>query len=233
MPDRNKATYFFAKFDCIGADRNLSAFLFERPLLRSAASLPFFHSPPHFPSPLRFSTAEWLVRQGPSAFVRLKHAPLERGIHAVFHSPPGERVSFSCVAKRKAPKRRPPRHSRLTHSPCAPGARACSGVRRQSIHGLASNWPTSCGPSFGQFLRSLATIEGTQIACVVHAKAKIKGPSSACGTFSRVAGEGKARAKPKPKRAGICFVLAAQARAWMPEVEQRRSSCRMRSERAP
>ncbi len=29
------------------------------------------------------------------------------------------------------------------------------------------------------------------------------------------------------------FVLAAQARVWIPEVEQRRSSCRMRSKRAP
>ncbi len=77
------------------------------------------------------------------------------------------------MAQRKATP-----HSRLTHSPCAPGSRACCGVRRQSIHGLASNWPTSCGPSFGHSLRSLATIEGPHIACLVHAKAKIKGPSA-------------------------------------------------------
>ena len=62
--------------------------------------------------------------------------------------------------------------SRLTHSPCAPGPRTCYGVRRQSIPGLASNWPTSCEPSFGLVLRSLAAIEGIPIARNVRAKVK-------------------------------------------------------------
>ena len=67
---------------------------------------------------------------------------------------------FSLLAQRKVTKRKSTPHSRPTHSPCASGARGSSGVRRQSVRGLASNWPTSCGPSFGHSLRSLAAIEG-------------------------------------------------------------------------
>ena len=83
---------------------------------------------------------------------------------------------FLLRGQEKVSKEKATPHSRLAHSPCAPGARACSGVRRQSIRGLASNWPTSCGPSFGQFLRSLAAIEGPHIARIVRAKAKSKAP---------------------------------------------------------
>ncbi len=85
---------------------------------------------------------------------------------------------FLLRGQEKGTKEKATPHSRLAHSPCAPGPRACYGVRRQSIHGLASNWPTSCGPSFGQFLRSLAAIEGTPVARVVRARARIKSPSA-------------------------------------------------------
>ena len=78
---------------------------------------------------------------------------------------------FSLRGQREVTKRKATPHSRLAHSPCAPGARACYGVRRQSIRGLASNWPTSCGPSFGQFLHRPAASDGTLIARIVRAKA--------------------------------------------------------------
>src|SRR5690606_23869332 len=52
--------------------------------------------------------------------------------------------------------------SRPTHSPCATCPRGRSGVRRQSVHGLTSNWPTSCGPPCGLILRNLAAIEGAR-----------------------------------------------------------------------
>ena len=78
------------------------------------------------------------------------------------------------MAKENVTKRKATPRSRLAHSPCAPGSRACYGVRRQSIPGLTSNWPTSCGPSFGQFLRSLAAIEGAPVARVVRARATAK-----------------------------------------------------------
>ncbi len=76
------------------------------------------------------------------------HAPTSRGIPAFFHSPPASECLLFAWPKRRHQEKATP-HSRLAHSPCAPGPRACYGVRRQSIHGLASNWPTSCGPSFG------------------------------------------------------------------------------------
>ena len=119
-----------------------------------------------------------------------------------------ERVTFSCVAKRKVTKEKATPHSRLTHSPCAPGTRACYGVRRQSIPGLTSNWPTSCGPSFGLFLRSLAAIEGTPIARLVRAESKAKAPHPPC----RAPSPGE-REKEIQRPSGVCrfcFVFAAQ-----------------------
>ncbi len=54
------------------------------------------------------------------------YAPSSRGIPAVFHSPPGERVSSLCVAKEKAPRERPPRYSGLRAS-CPATAQRDSG----------------------------------------------------------------------------------------------------------
>ncbi len=84
---------------------------------------------------------------------------------------------LSLCGQRNMAQRKATPHSRLPHSPCAPGARVCSGVRRQSIRGLASNWPTSCGPSFGQSLHSPAASDGTLIARIVRAKATAKSQS--------------------------------------------------------
>ena len=112
-----------------------------------------------------------LPKRGPRDFDVLEHAPSSRGIPAFFTR--FQRAShFSLRGQREGTKRKATPHSRLTHSPCAPGPRACYGVRRQSIPGLASNWPTSCVPSFGLILRSLAAIEGTPVARIVRDRAK-------------------------------------------------------------
>jgi hypothetical protein len=131
-----------------------------------------------------------------------------------YHSPPGERVSFSCVAKRKSPKRRPPQSGGLRAS-CPPTPRQGSGGS------------LTAPPCAGSKLGAIPCAHPAGLSCAL--------PPPLTGPLKRASCAPKRRAKPKPipKRAGVCFVLAAQARAWMPEVEQRRSSCRMRSEWAP
>ncbi len=134
-----------------------SEFVDSSTLLRRAASLPFF---------TRLRRASHLSLCGHCAAGAARTAKLARRAK-------GRSPELRNMAQRKATP-----HSRLTHSPCAPRARACSGVRRQSIRGLASNWPTSCGPSFGQFLRSPAARDGTLLARIV--RAKIKAPHPPC-----------------------------------------------------
>lgn len=46
-------------------------------------------------------------------FLSTEHAPSSRGIPAVFHSPPGGRATFLCVAEETWPKERPSRCSGL------------------------------------------------------------------------------------------------------------------------
>ena len=74
----------------------------------------------------KLNTGSASPRQRPRGFVVLEHAPSSRGIPAVFHSPPGERATFLCVAKETWPKERPPRHSGLQAS-CLPTAHRDSG----------------------------------------------------------------------------------------------------------
>ena len=128
-------------------------------------------------------------RPARSNFFHLEHAPSSRGIHAVFSLASGRVSHFLLRGQEKVTKEKATPHSRLTHSPCAPGTRACSGVRRQSIRGLASNWPTSCGPSFGHSLHSPAASDGTLVARILRARATAKGPSSALRAPSPVARE--------------------------------------------
>ena len=118
-------------------------------------------------------------RPARSNFFHLEHAPSSRGIHAVFSLASGRVSHFLLRGQEKVTKEKATPHSRLTHSPCAPGTRACSGVRRQSIRGLASNWPTSRGPSFGHSLRSPAASDGTLIARIVRAKATAEAEAEA------------------------------------------------------
>ncbi len=128
------------------------------------------------------------------------YPPSSRGIPAVFHSPPASeslslawsrevttapqerREQRSWPAGRRAGARSQEKaipHSRLPHSPCAPGARVCSGFRRQSIRGLTSNWPTSCGSSFGQFRQRLPALLHLAHPCPrMRAKSTARGPSA-------------------------------------------------------
>lgn len=100
-------------------------------------------------------------------------------------------------------------HSRLPHSSCAPGPRACYGVRRQSIPGLASNWPTSCGPSFGHFLRRLAATEGALVARIVCARATVKAKAKTPLILRHPLPRGeKEKNSEMPMRARICFGAA-------------------------
>ena len=57
-----------------------------------------------------------------------RHAASRRGIHAGFSLASGRASHFLLRGQEKVTKEKATPRTRLTHSPCAPGARACSGV---------------------------------------------------------------------------------------------------------
>jgi hypothetical protein len=112
----------------------------------------------HSSSPLPFCklrTDSATPRQGSSGFALPKHAPSSRGIPALFHSPPGERPTFSCVAKRKWAKRRPPHTRALRTVPvlkvreAAPGFADSPSVdwHRTGPHRMGHPTDISCAAS--------------------------------------------------------------------------------------
>jgi hypothetical protein len=116
------------------------------------------------------------------------------------HSPPGERVSFSCVAKRKSPKRRPPHTRALRTVPVLQVREAAPGFadspsmdwHRTGPHRVGHPSDNSCAASprpRGPHQRA---------SCAPKQRAK-----------SKEQREKRKEKREKPKLAGIRFVLAA------------------------
>jgi hypothetical protein len=137
------------------------------------------------------------------------------------HSPPGERVSFSCVAKRKSPKRRPPQSGGLRafgNCSCValpPASMQSPALRlRASAPGFADNtsmcWQQTgrnpLRPPCGPFLRPAATAYGTLVARIVRAEAEA---------------EAKAKAETEAYRKPLCLGCARCAVSGPPMRRQR------------
>ena len=152
-------------------------------------------------------------RPARSNFFHLEHAPSSRGIHAVFSLASGRVSHFLLRGQEKVTKEKATPHSRLTHSPCAPGTRACSGVRRQSIPGLASNWPTSCGPSFGHSRQLLPAL-----LYLLHPCSRLHRPAASDGTLIAriVRAKSAARSQSQSVREAASSLLRTMRSQWAP-----------------
>ena len=110
-------------------------------------------------------------------------APRQRGnhgIHVFFRAPPGGAGDFLLRGQEKSHQREGHPANTPSAHPCAPGARATTGVRRRHVLVPAANWRTSCAPSFGHFRRPLTVFEGPRSARIVRARR-----NEACCRFSR------------------------------------------------
>jgi hypothetical protein len=85
-----------------------------------------------------------------------------------FHSPSASGL-LSLLVQRKVTKETHPRRRGLQAS-CLPTSRGCSGVRWMYVHVHSANGRTSCAPSCGLFLRTLAAPQGARLGGIMPQK---------------------------------------------------------------